>query len=97
MSCLSLGGICPVPRKASCHHGNDDPEEKSLNFQGEPLHGEASPQEQGAALPLLEGAEYGEFLSLGEGDELPTLQCIRGSLEVGELLLEVAGVSVSSW
>ncbi|XP_068109914.1 membrane-associated guanylate kinase, WW and PDZ domain-containing protein 1 isoform X8 [Hyperolius riggenbachi] len=38
------------------------------------------------SLPLLGGAEYGEFLYLGEVD---------GQLQEGELLLEVAGVPVS--
>ncbi|XP_053325543.1 membrane-associated guanylate kinase, WW and PDZ domain-containing protein 1 isoform X2 [Spea bombifrons] len=44
-------------------------------------------------LPVLGGAEYGEFLYLGEVDE--TLFSCDGKLAAGELLLEVAGVSVS--
>ncbi|XP_063282886.1 membrane-associated guanylate kinase, WW and PDZ domain-containing protein 1 isoform X4 [Pelobates fuscus] len=44
-------------------------------------------------LPLLGGAEYGEFLYLGEVDE--TLFSCDGKLAEGELLLEVAGFAVS--
>ncbi|XP_069062599.1 membrane-associated guanylate kinase, WW and PDZ domain-containing protein 1 isoform X19 [Pleurodeles waltl] len=54
-----------------------------------------APGSPGLALPLLGGAEHGEFCYLGEGDELAALQCVEGSLAVAELLLEVAGVSVS--
>ncbi|KAG8557056.1 hypothetical protein GDO81_018315 [Engystomops pustulosus] len=41
-------------------------------------------------LPLLGGAEYGEFLYLGEVEDPGD-----GKLQEGELLLEVAGVPVS--
>ncbi|KAM8929982.1 membrane-associated guanylate kinase, WW and PDZ domain-containing protein 1 isoform 2-T2 [Pelodytes ibericus] len=44
-------------------------------------------------LPVLGGAEYGEFLYLGEVDE--TLFSSDGKLSEGELLLEVAGFPVS--
>lgn len=46
-------------------------------------------------LPVLGGAEYGEFLYLGEVED-SLLSCSGdGKLQGGELLLEVAGVPVS--
>ncbi|XP_073500794.1 membrane-associated guanylate kinase, WW and PDZ domain-containing protein 1 isoform X7 [Phyllobates terribilis] len=46
-------------------------------------------------LPLLGGAEYGEFLCLGEVEDSLISSSGEGKLQGGELLLEVAGVPVS--
>ncbi|XP_069499794.1 membrane-associated guanylate kinase, WW and PDZ domain-containing protein 1 isoform X3 [Ambystoma mexicanum] len=53
------------------------------------------PGAAGLPLPLLGGAEHGEFTYLGEADEPAALLCTEGSLAPGELLLEVAGVPVA--
>ncbi|XP_075690113.1 membrane-associated guanylate kinase, WW and PDZ domain-containing protein 1 isoform X2 [Rhinoderma darwinii] len=46
-------------------------------------------------LPVLGGAEYGEFLYLGEVEDSLIACSGEGKLQGGELLLEVAGVPVS--